>query len=258
MGFIKFLGTAGARFVMIKQLRSSAGTWLRFKSTNIIIDPGPGSIVKCNSSKPKLDPTSLDAIILTHKHLDHCGDTNVMIEAMTQGRFKKRGVLFTPADALGEEGVIFSYLKDSLEKIVILDKGKFSVGDIDFEIPVINLHPVKTYGLKFYLDGKIISFVSDTKYFDELISVYKGTSILVLNVVFCQRRDNIEHLCLEDAIKIVEAIKPKKAILTHFGMTMLKQKPYLLEKKIREQFVNIDIKCAYDGLTLDLDVIAQQ
>jgi len=28
--FIKFLGTAGARFVMIKQLRSSGGIWINF------------------------------------------------------------------------------------------------------------------------------------------------------------------------------------------------------------------------------------
>ena len=112
MDFIKFLGTAGGRFVMMKQLRASGGIWLSYKSTNILIDPGPGSIVRCNSSRPKLNPQSLDAIILTHKHLDHANDINVMIEAMTEGGYKKKGVVFVPRDALGPDGVIFSYLKD--------------------------------------------------------------------------------------------------------------------------------------------------
>lgn len=44
--FIKFLGTAGARFVMIRQLRASGGLWVSANNKNILIDPGPGSIVQ--------------------------------------------------------------------------------------------------------------------------------------------------------------------------------------------------------------------
>ncbi len=253
MNFIKFLGTAGARFVMIRQLRASGGIWIKFKTTNILVDPGPGSIVRCSASKPKLDPISLDAIILTHKHLDHSGDVNVMIEAMTQGRLKRRGVLFLPHDSLGKEGVIFPYLKKSLSKISFLEKGGFSIGDIAFEAPVQNIHPVQTYGLKFYLGNNIISFISDTKYFDKILDIYKDSTLIVLNVVFYQRNENFEHLCLEDAVKIIKKIKPKKAILTHFGMSMLKQKPYMLEKKIKQD-LNMDIKFAYDGLNIEIPI----
>jgi len=256
MGFIKFLGTAGARFVVMRQLRASGGIWLQFKSTSILIDPGPGSIVKCNTSKPKLDPSGLDAIILTHKHLDHSGDINVMIEAMTEGGLKKKGILFVPPDALGKDGIVFSYLEQSVEKITILGKGKFSVGDICFEVPTANIHSVITHGLKFHVDGDIISFVSDTKYFDDLINIYKDSTILVLNVVFYQRRDEFQHLCLEEAIKIIKEIRPKRAILTHFGMSMLRQKPHLLEQKVRENFAresfDVEIKFAYDGLSLEI------
>jgi ribonuclease BN (tRNA processing enzyme) len=253
MGFIKFLGTAGARFVMIKQLRSSAGIWLQHKATNIFIDPGPGAIVRCNSSKPKLDPGNLDAIILTHKHLDHSGDVNVMIEAMTEGGFKKRGYLFLPQDALGENGVIFNYLKDFVEKIVILEEGKFKINDINFEVPVKNLHPVQTYGLKFFLGDDVISIVSDTNYFDELVQIYKDSTILILNVVFYQKRKDIQHLSLDEALEIIKKIKPRRAIITHFGMTMLKAKPHILEENIRKD-LKIDSSFAYDGMKLELPI----
>ena len=99
---LRFLGTAGARFVMIKQLRSSGGMWLELGGSRILVDPGPGSLVRATSGRPKLDPTKLDAIIITHKHLDHTGDLNVMIEAMTEGGFRKRGLVFVPADRVGK------------------------------------------------------------------------------------------------------------------------------------------------------------
>ncbi len=223
---------------------------MRYKETNILIDPGPGSLVKCCSSQGKLNPESLDAIILTHKHLDHSNDVNAMIEAMTEGGFKKKGVVFVPSDALGEEGVIYSYLRSHPRKVTILKEGEFKVKDVNFKIPIKNLHSVETYGLKFYLGTEVISFISDTRYFDNLINLYKDSTILVLNVVFYKRCDKFEHLCLEDAIKIIKNIKPKKAILTHFGMTMLKQNPHLLEGELNKE-LSQDIQFAHDGLTLE-------
>lgn len=250
MGFIKFLGTAGARFVMIKQLRSSGGLWLNYKATNIVIDPGPGALVRCNSARPKLDPSSLDAVILTHKHLDHSNDVNVMIEAMTEGGFRKKGTLIAPPDALDKEhGVIFSYVKKFLEKITILGLGRFSIGDIVFEVPIKNIHSVETYGLKILVDGQVISIVSDTKYDDAIVEKYKGSTLLILNVVFYQKRSDYEHLSLDEAIEFTKKVKPRKTIFTHFGMGMLKAKPHRLEEKINKE-INLDIKFAYDGLSL--------
>ncbi len=237
MGFIKFLGTAGARFVMIKQLRSSAGIWINYRSTNIMLDPGPGALLRCNSSRPRLDPVRLDGLILTHKHLDHSGDINVMIEAMTAGGFKKR--------------VVFKYLEGFPAEVIFLKRGRFKIKELSFEVPIKNKHPVETYGLRFYFGNEIVSFLSDTEYFEDLVSAYKGTSLLVLNVVFYEKRQGIEHLCLAEALGLVKKIKPQKAIFTHFGMTMLKNKPHLLEKKIQEE-TGLNIQFAYDGLTIDI------
>ncbi len=74
---ITFLGTGGARFMIISQILASGGLWLNLDSTEILIDPGPGCIVQ--STKRKLKADKLSAIILSHRHLDHSADVNIMV-----------------------------------------------------------------------------------------------------------------------------------------------------------------------------------
>jgi len=248
--FIKFLGTAGARFVMINQLRASGGLWISYKGTNVLIDPGPGSIVRCAASRPKLDPSKLDAIILTHRHLDHANDINVMIEAMTEGGFKKRGILFCPVDAIEEDPVILKHTRGLPEKIEILEANKtYQVGGFVFQTSMRHIHPVLTYGLKFNLKDTSVSLLTDTKYFPQLADFYK-TDILIICVVFFLPREEVDHLSLSDAQNLISQIQPKKAILTHFGMTMLKAKPHLQAEELSKK-LGIEIVAAYDGMSLD-------
>lgn len=248
--YIKFLGTAGARFVMIKQLRSSGGIWVSYKGTNIIIDPGPGSIVRCAMSKPRMDPEKLDGIILTHRHLDHANDINVMIEAMTEGGFKKRGVIFLPADALTDEPVILRHLRGCVEKIEVLEEKKsYKIGEINFRVPSRMRHPVLTYGLQFKFT-KTVSLITDTDYFDGIADLYKA-DIAIINVVFYEERPGVEHLSLSEAKKIVSEIRPDTAILTHFGMTMLKNKPHMLAEELSKE-LNSEVLAAYDGMKFPL------
>ncbi|MHC1610760.1 MAG: MBL fold metallo-hydrolase [Candidatus Methanospirareceae archaeon] len=254
---ITFLGTAGARFVMITQFRSSAGTVLTLKETNILIDPGPGTLVKFASSKPKLNPAKLHAIILTHKHLDHSNDVNVMIEAMTEGGFKPRGVLLSPKDALENEGdaVVLNYHKGLLDRIEVFEEGgSYSVGNLEIQTPKRHVHGlVETYGLNIKAQGEeatVVSFIADTLYFDGLEEYYDG-DVLVLNVAMYKRREGVDHLCLADAKRIIESNRPKVAILTHFGMTMLRNKPWEIAKQLSEE-TGVEVIAARDGMRFDL------
>lgn len=248
--FIKFLGTAGARFVMIKQLRASGGIWISCKGTNVLVDPGPGSIVRCASSKPRLDPARLDGIILTHRHLDHANDINVMIEAMTEGGFKKRGTVFLPSDALQEDPVILRHAMGFMENLEILEANKnYKVGNFQFATSMRHIHPVETYGIKFNLNKTSISLLTDTKYFPELADFYK-TDVLIIYVVFFEPRIGIDHLCLADAEQLISRIRPKKAILTHFGMTMLAAKPHIQAEGLSRK-LDTEVLAAYDGMTVN-------
>jgi len=252
MNKIKFLGTAGARFVVMKQLRASGGIWLTLDDTNVMIDPGPGSLVRCISSKPKLNPMDLDGIILTHRHIDHSNDINIMIEAMTNGGFKKKGIVFAPRDALQEDPVILKYARDQVEHIEILkEKGKYQVGNISFETPIRMKHGVETYGINFRGKTSSISLITDTDFFTGLTPHFTG-DILIVNVVMLEDKSTIEHLCLQEAEQIIETNKPRLAILTHFGMGMVKAKPWEIAEQLSKK-LSVQVIAARDGMVVDID-----
>jgi phosphoribosyl 1,2-cyclic phosphodiesterase len=250
MNFIKFLGTAGARIVVAKQLRASGGMWLSLDATNILIDPGPGCLVRCVSSRPRLDPTRLDGIVLSHKHLDHSADINVMMEAMTVGGRKKRGIVLVPRDALfGEDRVVFKYVRPYVSRIGILkEKSKYRIGNVRIQAPVRHVHGVETYGLIFRGKKHTISYIADTRFFPGLLKKYED-DILIINVLRPEP-SNLDHLCIDDAKKIIKAIKPRTTILTHFGMWMLRAKPWEIADQLGKELKS-EVIAARDGMLFE-------
>jgi phosphoribosyl 1,2-cyclic phosphodiesterase len=221
--------------------------------TNLYIDPGPGALVRCLNSKPKLEPSTLDGILLTHKHLDHSGDVNVMIEAMTEGGFKKRGVLFAPEDALEEDPVVLRYLRNYVENVVVLkESAEYRIGEISFSTAQKHRHRVETYGINFKIKPHSVSLVSDTKFFPELPNLYRG-EILIIHVARLKPvvDEPIEHLSVEDVKTILKKAKPKLTILTHFGMTMIRAKPWEVASEL-EKKLGLKVIAASDGMKLDL------
>ncbi len=253
--YIKFLGTAGARYVVAKQLRYSAGTFIRMKEKNIILDPGPGTLVRCAKSRPPIDVSTIDTIILTHAHIDHTNDANILIDAITEGGFKKRGILYAPRDCLnGQNAVVLKYLRDFLEDIKILEENKkYSIGELEFYSSVKHKHPVETYGIIFNYNGKKISFLVDTEYFPELIQSYKDSFILVINLLRYQphKSGKVMHLSIDNAKELIRMIHPEKTILTHFGMSMLRAKPWEVANGLTEE-LKMEVIAASDGMKIEL------
>ncbi len=252
--WIKFVGTAGARFVVAKQLRSSGGLWFSLQGVNLYMDPGPGALLRALSSKPKLDPTKLDGILLSHKHLDHSGDINVMIEAMTEGGYAPKGVLFAPQDALEQDPVIFHYVRTYVDQIQILrEKSTYTLGDLNFSTAGRHQHSVETYGINFHLPEVTLSYITDTKFYPELLSQYPG-EILMMNVVLLTEVPDkkIDHLSLVDVKRILEQTKAKAVVLTHFGMRMLQAKPWEVAEQLSVESGK-KVIAARDGMTLDIE-----
>ncbi len=254
--FIKFLGTAGTRFVVSKQIRASGGIWLFLNGIHVHLDPGPGALVK--SIQSHLNPQDLSAIILSHRHLDHSNDVNIMIEAMTNGGTNRKGTLFCPQDALDNDPVIFEYIQDYVGTIEILrEGGRYRIGEaehllLEFDVPVRNIHGnVQAYGMRFFASEGTIGYIGDTGFFEGLINAYQGVELLVVNAVIENQMPGVDHLCVEDAIRLIKGVSPKMAVLTHFGMSMINAQPEIMAGEIT-QVTGINTVASVDGMTIKI------
>jgi len=59
------------------------------------------------------------------------------------------------------------------------------------------------------------------------------------------------HLSVPDAERIITELKPKVAILTHFGMSMWRAKPWQIAESLSQQ-TGVRVLAARDGMRFDL------
>jgi phosphoribosyl 1,2-cyclic phosphodiesterase len=239
-----------------RQLRASGGMWLRLGQTQIHVDPGPGALVRALSNVPPCNPRELDAIVLSHKHLDHSNDVNALIEAMTSGGFRRRGAVFAPADAFEGEPVVYPYAQRFVERTERLEasSGPYTIGGVELRTSMAHVHAVRTYGLHFAHAGLRVAYLPCGRYFEGLAADYArlDPDVLIVNVLRFRDEMNVDHLTWEDARRIVADVRPRVAVFQHFGTKMLEAGPARLAQELEDE-LGLRAIAAYDGLVVDLD-----
>jgi phosphoribosyl 1,2-cyclic phosphodiesterase len=247
------MGTAGARFMVAKQLAASGGIYLEEGSTHLAMDPGPGAVVQY--AKRKVDLTRLDGILLSHRHLDHSGDVNVMIEAMTEGGFRPRGRLYCPGDALDEDPVVLRYLRHFPDEVVRLEpESDYRLGELTFRTTRRHIHGAETYGFRFGAseDGRPsrLGWVTDSKYYDGIAEDHHG-DVMLIHTVLSHSRPELPHLGLDDAERIIREAQPRLAVITHFGMQVWRAHPWEVAADLSQR-TGVEVKAARDGMKLEV------
>jgi len=243
---LTFMGTAGARFMVAKQVAASGGLFIEEGNTRISLDPGPGAIVQY--AKREVDLTTIDAIVVSHRHLDHVGDVNVMIEAMTDGGFSHRGVLFCPSDALDDDPVVLKYVRRFPREIVRLaPETSYSVNGVTFTTSGRHAHQVETYGFRF---GNRLGWVTDSAYYEAIAEQHKA-DVMVIHTVLLNSRAELPHLSVADAERIIREAKPRLALLTHYGMTVWRANPQEIAADMTQR-LGTEVQAAHDGMSIDL------
>lgn len=255
---IIFLGTGGGRINLLQQKRWTGGFRINGSSC-IHVDPGPGALV--HSIALKQNPLHLDAIIVTHLHIDHCSDANVLAEAMSQYTLKTNGVIIGSANAIngdekGDRGLSTFHMNLANEVYAAKwgESRKFKTRKGEFEIELVKAkHEEKSaFGFKLHMDGYVIGHTSDTAYFEGMEKQYSGCDILIINAMKPEKDRYGEHLDTEEIIKILKSAKPKVALLTHLGMKMLREGPEKEAAKIEKES-NVRTIAAKDGMSFRPD-----
>lgn len=243
---LTFMGTAGARFMVAKQLAASGGLYLEDGETRLALDPGPGAVVQY--AKRKVDLAKLSAIVVSHRHLDHCSDVNVMVEGMTEGGFHLRGELYCPSDALDDDPVVLRYLRGFPERIVRLEPSStYQVGSIEFTTSPRHVHGVETYGLRF---GDRLGWVTDSAWYDGIAEDHRA-DVMLIHTVLLEPRPPLPHLSISDAERIIREAQPRLAVITHYGMTVWRAHPWEIAERLT-QSTGVQVKAARDGMTLEV------
>lgn len=247
-----FLGSGGGRWVTITQKKKTGGFRIH-GSSNIHVDPGPGALVSLLEAK--LSPLATDAVLVTHCHPDHYNDAEILIEAMTHGMTKNKGVIAGSESVLHGNAnlgpAISKYHMTKLKEILTLSPGRaYKIHDLEFEALRTKHSDPSCVGLKFYYDEGTVSYTSDTEYYDGIEDEYDDTRVLILNVIR-PRSDRIPwHLCADDALEMIKKIKPELAVMNHFGMKILGRETEEAHRIQRE--TGIKTIPAEDGLTVSI------
>jgi phosphoribosyl 1,2-cyclic phosphodiesterase len=108
--------------------------------------------------------------------------------------------------------------------------------------------------MHFRYGGTTVSYLPCGRYFDELVEDYAAHSpdVLILNVLRYEALHEADHLTFGEAKRIIAGVKPKVAVLTHFGTTMLERGPERLAREIEDE-LGLRVHAARDGWTLDAD-----
>ena len=207
----------------------------------IVIDTGPDfrqQMLRENVQK-------LDAIVFTHQHKDHVAGMDD-IRAFNY-KFKKDMDIYCTAEV--EEALIreFPYVFSAYKypgvpeiKVHNIKNEPFIINGVEL-IPIEALHyklPVFGYRIKDFVYLTDVSFVSEREK-----EKMKGAEVIVLDAL--RKTPHISHFTMEQAVELLEELKPKQGYLIHISHLMGKH------NEVVKELPNF-IKPAHDGLILEL------
>jgi len=192
---------------------ATSGYLIEHDNYRLLLECGSGVI---SSVQKVTDIGKLDSVLISHYHYDHCCD----IGPLQYARQIKTllGEINKPLPIYAPEGEFFKLLKwedytygESFDEGSILNLGPFEISFLK------NIHPVLGYSVKIKCDNKILSFTSDTSYFDELADFFMNSDLLIAECSFYSHMDGTQagHLNSSQAGMLAEKAKSKKLILTH-------------------------------------------
>ncbi|MBT3648564.1 MAG: MBL fold metallo-hydrolase [Flavobacteriales bacterium] len=223
----------------VKDNRLRCSILIQKNGSNFVIDSGPDFRYQMLRAKV----TSLRALIFTHEHKDHTAGMDD-VRAFNWIQREKVNIYATERveKALRND---FHYAFADIKypgvpelEIHNITKQPFRIDDVDF-IPVEVMHH-KLRVLGFRIDDFV--YITDVNHIpEEEMKKLKGCDTLVLSAL--RQTTHISHFSLEQAVELIQRVKPRKGYLTHISHQMGRHKDV-------STALPDNVEIAYDGLEL--------
>lgn len=219
-----------------KRLRCSA--LVETKGIKLLIDVSPDFRQQALTA----DITYLDAALITHSHYDHVGG----FDDLRPFCIGKKFTVYLKKDVNDDLHKRLDYcFKDSLYPGV----PSFDMHEIDdapFMIKGIKIIPITVYHGQLPITGYRIgdfAYVTDAKTIpEEEMEKLRGLDVLVVNGL--RYKDHFAHFTVDEALNLIEELKPKRAYLTHFCHEIGKHCEF--EAKLPE-----NVYACHDGMVIN-------
>jgi phosphoribosyl 1,2-cyclic phosphate phosphodiesterase len=220
-----------------KRLRSSV--LVRANGKVLIIDTGPDFRQQMLREKVQ----RLDAVLVTHEHKDHVAgldDVRAFNFSMQKAMelYAEKRVM----DSIKRE---FAYIFSEDKYPGVPEINAHLIDNHIFRVDGLPIVPVRAFHYRLPVLGFRIgdfAYITDTNRIpEEEHEKLIGLDVLVVNAL--RKKKHLSHFNLEEAVEMIEILKPKRAYLTHISHMMG------LHQEVQKE-LPAHIFLAYDGLSV--------
>lgn len=208
--------------------RGAPGTLLRTSEASVLVDAGSGTLQRL--ARAGLDPAFLDAVVLTHRHIDHCNDLAALLFCMKHQQRPRRlhDLVLAGGDGLGEHlDHLYALWGSSLRadnfdlQVIELPLDGPGEAELPGGLTVASMpasHPEGALHLRFRApDGATVAISGDTGPSEALEQLAAGVDLLLCE---CGNPAGVRfplHLDANDVAHIAAAARPRRVILHHYA-----------------------------------------
>ena len=212
------------------------------------IDFGASSLIALN--KLDIPHNSIDLILLTHIHGDHCAGVPAMVmDAMLGAKRQTPLTIAGPVDTetrLKDVAVaLFPGMhamtpKFDITTIEMATLKRHSIGDIKVTTyPAVHTVQTNPTSMRVEVAGKIIAYTGDSAWTEHMPVLARDADLFITECYFHSKPVPF-HMNYCDIEAHRDELAPKRMILTHMGPEML------------ECQGDVSEECAYDGLMIEV------
>ena len=239
--------------------RSSSGYWLETESGSLLLDCSASAIHRM--AQENLDWANLDAIWISHFHLDHLGGVMPFLFGTkyapeTQNRRKPLRIfgagglenLLNKFDSANEYNLFRQPFPVEIIEVEPFDQFEILSG---LQATVIKT-PHTDESLAIHLrdaENKTLVYSSDTGFAMALGDFARAADLLLMECSFVKNKPVETHLELSEAMHLARYAQPKRTILTHL---YAEWDAVNFAEEIKKFQPPCEVLLAHDGLKLDI------